>query len=139
MLNNEISLQIEPGKRTRGTVRKQLVGPDGQQTGRYDDNPYLNSIVYEVEFDDGGVKEYAANIIAENMLMGVDDDGYSTTMIEAIVDFQKDGSWSQGRDEGDVGCLFLYGWTRLLLSEPPKRPLYLRSTRESATCWTISI
>ena len=90
MLNNEISLQIEPGKRTRGTVRKQLVGPDGQQTGRYDDNPYLNSIVYEVEFDDGGVKEYAANIIAENMLMGVDDDGYSITMIEAIVDFQKD-------------------------------------------------
>ena len=83
MLNNEISLQIEPGKRTRGTVRKRPVGPDGQQCGRYDDNPYLNPIVYEVEFDDGGVKEYAANIIAENMLMGVDDDGYSTT--EAIV------------------------------------------------------
>ena len=83
-------MQIGPGKCTRGTVKKRAVGPDGQQRGRYDDNPYLNSIVYEVEFDDGTVKEYAANIIAENMLMDVDDEGYSTTMIEAIVNFQKD-------------------------------------------------
>ena len=56
MLNSEISLQIGPGKCTRGTVKKRAVGPDGQQRGRYDENPYLNSIVYEVEFDDGTVK-----------------------------------------------------------------------------------
>eukprot|EP00542_Grammatophora_oceanica_P007289 CAMPEP_0194067604 /NCGR_PEP_ID=MMETSP0009_2-20130614/86631_1 /TAXON_ID=210454 /ORGANISM="Grammatophora oceanica, Strain CCMP 410" /LENGTH=168 /DNA_ID=CAMNT_0038720637 /DNA_START=5606 /DNA_END=6110 /DNA_ORIENTATION=- len=35
-------------------------------------------------------KEYDANVIAENMLMDVDDEGYSQTMLEAIVDFQKD-------------------------------------------------
>ena len=31
-------------------------------------------------------KEYAANIIAENMLTQVDSDGMSTTLMEAIVD-----------------------------------------------------
>ncbi len=50
----------------------------------------LNLIIYEVEFPDGQVKEYAANIIAENMLTQVDSDGYSTTMLKAIIDYQKD-------------------------------------------------
>ena len=49
-------------------------------------NPFLNSIIYDVEFPDGQVKEYAANIIAENMLTQVDSDGMSTTLMEAIVD-----------------------------------------------------
>jgi hypothetical protein len=50
-------------------------------TGSYDSNPYLNSMIYEVEFPDGQIKEYAANIIAENMLTQVDSDGHSTTMM----------------------------------------------------------
>ncbi len=61
-----------------------------KQRGRYDENPYLNSIVYEVEFDDGNVREYSANIIAENMLSQVDDEGFARIMMEAIVDYQKD-------------------------------------------------
>ena len=43
-----------------------------------------------MEFPDGQVKEYAANIIAENMLTQVDSDGMSTTLMEAIVDHQRD-------------------------------------------------
>ena len=43
-----------------------------------------------MEFPDGQVKEYAANIIAENMLTQVDSDGMSTTLMEAIVDHRKD-------------------------------------------------
>ena len=39
-----------------------------------------------MEFPDGQVKEYAANIIAENMLTQVDSD----TLMEAIVDHQRD-------------------------------------------------
>ena len=39
---------------------------------------------------DGQVKEYAANIIAENMLTQVDSDGMSTTLMEAIVDHRRD-------------------------------------------------
>ena len=51
-----------------------------------DENPILNSVIYEVEFPDGQLKEYAANVIAENMLAQVDHEGYSTTLIQGIVD-----------------------------------------------------
>ena len=73
-----------------GKVIQRTTGPDGQVTGTYDNNRYLNSIIYDVEFPDGQVKEYAANIIAENMLTQVDSDGMSTTLMEAIVDHRRD-------------------------------------------------
>ena len=47
-------------------------------------------IIYEVEFPDGQTKEYAANTIAENMLRQIDSDGYSTSLMQGIVDFKKD-------------------------------------------------
>jgi hypothetical protein len=48
--------------------------------------------MYEVEFPDGQVKEYAANVIAKNMLSQIDGDGFSTTLMESIVDHMKDES-----------------------------------------------
>ena len=66
------------------------IGPDVQVTGSYDNSPYLNSIIYDVEFPDGQVKKYAANIITENMLTQVDSDGMSTTLMEAIVNQRSD-------------------------------------------------
>ena len=53
---------------TTGKVKHPALGPDGNMDGKYDNNLMLNSIMYEVEFADGTVKEYGANIIAENML-----------------------------------------------------------------------
>eukprot|EP00957_Ditylum_brightwellii_P187966 14310938-Ditylum_brightwellii.AAC.1 len=50
----------------------------------------LNSTVYEVEFPDGKVKEYAANVIAKNILMQVDFEGLTTTMIEGIMGHDRD-------------------------------------------------
>ena len=73
-----------------GTVTQRTIGPDGQVTGTYDNNSYLNSIIYDVEFPDGQVKEYPANIISENMLTQVDSDGMSNTLMEAIMDRQRD-------------------------------------------------
>ena len=73
-----------------GKVIQRTIGPDGQVTGTYDNNPFLNSIIYDVESPDGQVREYAANIIAENMLIQVDSDGMSTTLMEAIVDHRRD-------------------------------------------------
>ena len=62
---------------------------DGNIVGTYDDNPYANTMVYDVEFDNGEVKEYAANVIAENMYAQVDADGYSHTMLDSIIDHVK--------------------------------------------------
>ena len=73
-----------------GKATRCAFGSDGTITGTYDTNPYLNSMIYEVEFPDGQIREYAANVIAENMLTQVDSDGFSTTMLEAIIDYCKD-------------------------------------------------
>ena len=73
-----------------GKVIQRTIGPDREVTGTYDNNPFLNSMIYDVEFLDGQVKEYAANIIAENMLTQVDSDSMSTTLMEAIVDHRRD-------------------------------------------------
>ena len=88
-LKAEVSLQLGDDMEL-GKVTQRAVGPDGNVAGTYDDNPMLNTMIYEVEFPDGQVKEYAANLIAENMLTQVDSEGYSTTLMQGIVDFKKD-------------------------------------------------
>ena len=50
----------------------------------------LNSTIYEVELPDGQVKEYAANVLADNMFSQIDSEGYSTTLLDGIIDFKKD-------------------------------------------------
>ena len=63
IINAEDQLQLGEEMVTRKVTQRTL-GPDGQVTGTYDNNPCLNSIIYDVEFPDGQVKEDAANIIA---------------------------------------------------------------------------
>ena len=41
----------------------------------------LNPMVYDVEFQDGTIIEYAADVIAENMLTQVDEYGYTLTLM----------------------------------------------------------
>jgi hypothetical protein len=89
LLRSEVSLQLRETMAT-ATVTKHAIGPEGVTGGTYHDNPFLNSIIYEVEFPDGQIKEYAANVIAENMLTQVDEEGYSVTMLKAIIDYKQD-------------------------------------------------
>ena len=63
---------------------------DGNINGTYDLNPFANTMVYEVQFPDGQIKEYAANVIAENMYNQVDPDGHSVNFLDSIVDYRKD-------------------------------------------------
>ncbi len=41
----------------------------------------MNSMIYDVEFPDGQIQEYAANIIAEIILSLVYDEGYGHTLL----------------------------------------------------------
>ena len=75
-----------------GKVVRRSLDADGRMTGTYHDNPFLNTITYNVEFPNGQVKEYAANIIAENMLTQVDSDRYSLSLMDSIIDHQRDPS-----------------------------------------------
>ena len=49
----------------------------------------MNSLLYDVEFEDGLVRQYQANTIARNMYEQVDQDGYSLTRLDAILDYVK--------------------------------------------------
>jgi hypothetical protein len=71
MINAEIILQ-QGDKLQRGKVKRRSVDDNCKTIGTYSDNPIMNSIVYEVEFPDGELKENAANVLAENMLSQVD-------------------------------------------------------------------
>ena len=89
IINAEVRMQLGEEYVT-GKVKQRALGPDGRVAGTYDENPILNSIVYEVEFPDGQVREYAANVIADNILSQVDDDGFSHTLMEGIIDYKRD-------------------------------------------------
>eukprot|EP00957_Ditylum_brightwellii_P188016 14314015-Ditylum_brightwellii.AAC.1 len=73
LLNAEVSLQLGYEVRVE-KVTQRAIGPNGTVTGTYDNNPMINTMIYDVEFPDRQVHEYAANIIAENMLTQVDSD-----------------------------------------------------------------
>eukprot|EP00957_Ditylum_brightwellii_P190428 14495515-Ditylum_brightwellii.AAC.1 len=45
---------------------------------------------YTKEFPDREVKEYAANVIVENMLIQVDYEGFATTMMDRIINHDRD-------------------------------------------------
>jgi len=89
MINAEIILQ-QGDKLQLGKVKRRSIDDSGKTIGTYSDNPILNSIIYEVEFPDGELKEYAANILAENMLSQVDDEGHNILLMRDIIDFKKD-------------------------------------------------
>eukprot|EP00957_Ditylum_brightwellii_P092651 7054899-Ditylum_brightwellii.AAC.1 len=73
--NNIINVEVKLHHQdhiTTGKVKRRALGPDGRTADSYHDNPMLNSTVYKVEVPDREIKEYVANVIAENMLMQVD-------------------------------------------------------------------
>ena len=73
-------------------VLRKSVDENGQVIGAHNENPLLNTLVYNIKFPDGDVKKYAANIIAENVLSQVDPNGYYKNTMEAILDHKRDGT-----------------------------------------------
>ena len=70
----------------RAKVTGRTLDENGRAIGSHNDNVYLNTSIYDVEFPDGEVKAYAANIIAENLLNQCDDDGYTLQTLDALID-----------------------------------------------------
>ena len=89
LIHAEVSLP-QGEKMLSGKVIGRATDHDGSTIGEYDANPLMNTMLYDVEFDDGVLKQYSANIIAENMYSQVDDQGYSTTLLDGIIDYKKD-------------------------------------------------
>jgi hypothetical protein len=65
---------------------------DGNPIGRYNPNPILDTTVHEVQFPDGTVQEYAANVLAEALYAQNDDDGNHWLLLKSIIAHEKDSS-----------------------------------------------
>ena len=64
---------------------------DGNPVGVRNQNPILDTRVYNVEFPDGHVSEYSANVIAECIYSQVDEEGRQYAILSEIVDHKSDG------------------------------------------------
>ena len=73
-------------KMVSGIMKAQVKDHEGGPIGVANQNPILDTRVYEVEFTDGGQVELGANIIAECMYTQCDVEGKQFRLMEAIID-----------------------------------------------------
>jgi hypothetical protein len=76
----------EDGTLIHATVRRRLNDEEGNPIGRSHSNPLLDSRKYEVIYADGEVDELTANVIAENLIAQIDEEGRRQMMLSEIID-----------------------------------------------------
>ena len=69
--------------------------------GKTNPNPLLDTSEYEVQFEDGSVERYHANVIAENIYARVDSEGNTQYMLDEIIDHKSDDT-ALKQSEGSV-------------------------------------
>jgi hypothetical protein len=80
---------------TRGRQRDE----DGNPIWRRNANPLLDSRVCEVKFPDGSIEAITANLIAENIFLQVDEEGWSFPVLCDVVDHCTNGH-AISKDDG---------------------------------------
>jgi hypothetical protein len=88
-----------------GKVIKRSVDDNAIPKGKAYSNPILDSREYLVEFGDGEVLEYSANVIAENLYAQVDSEGKRYLLMDSIIDHKKDHNAVSKDDE----CVIVNG------------------------------
>ena len=73
-------------------VTKRLKDEKGLPIGTANDNPILDTRMYEVEYLDGYKQSLAANVIAMNMFAQVDAEGNRHVLFDQIIDHRTDGT-----------------------------------------------
>ena len=73
----------------------------------------LDTAQYEVEFEDGAVERYHANIIAEHIYSQMDDEGNGVALLDDIIDHKREETECRGlgasrRVSKHKSCLISY-------------------------------
>ena len=84
LINSEVLLPQGEAQHMAKFIR-QSIDINGNIIGDLEKTPSINSLVYNVEFPDSVVKQYAANFIAENILSQINSNGCHTQELEHIV------------------------------------------------------
>ena len=94
-------------------VAKRLKDANRMPIGTADDNPLLDTRMYEVEYLDGECASLSANHIAENLFAQVDDEGNRQVLIDV---------YSPGyAPTGTFGAIVSYFW--ILKGQPKMQPV----------------
>ena len=91
-INTELALDGGGDQPEYARVKKGLKYNQGQPIVIAVDNPILDTRMYEVEYQDGHMAALAANLIAENLVVQVDEEGNRSVLFDEIVDVRKDGT-----------------------------------------------
>lgn len=67
-------------------VKKRMKGGKNKPIGIANDNPILNTRMFEVEFLDSSTVAMLVNSITENLLVQVDSDGYWQMILDKVID-----------------------------------------------------
>ena len=122
-LNMELALPRSGGEIEFAKVTKRLRDKDGLPIGTANDNPILDTRIYDMEIPDGHKSSLAANAIAENLFAQVDDEGNRHVLFDEITSHRTNGkelkqqdafiTTSQGtkrRKETTIGWEMLVQW-----------------------------
>lgn len=82
-------------------VKRRAVDEDGNPVGKSSNNPLTDTRQYEVEFEDGSIEILCANIIAENVLAQVDEEGHRQMLLREIIDHCIDTSQAIPKEKGE--------------------------------------
>ena len=85
LIGSQVNLPDKSGIPLLVTVKKRKRDSQGHLVGRADDNPILDSRIYELEYPDGRVEEYLVNTILENMVEQVDGNDWDATLLDEIL------------------------------------------------------
>ncbi len=90
LINAEVMLPNGNNMAIAQVVRRGIDN-EGRLVGTFNNNPLLNTLLYECEFDDGTTRAYSANTIASNIFMESDVDGFLSSLLYEIVDHKSSG------------------------------------------------
>ena len=97
-VNMELALPRSGGEVEFARVTKRHRDKDGLPIGTANDNPILDTRVYEVEYPDGHKTSLAANMIAENLFAQVDSEGNHHVLFDEITSYRTNGKEVKQQD-----------------------------------------
>ena len=94
---------------------------DGKQIGTFDENLILSSILYDVGFLYGAIKQYAKTKADHNMYLQIDSDGYSHTIPDVLINYDnndqgvsKEYKYIVTRSDNHILRETIIGWNLLI-------------------------
>lgn len=98
IISMELALPRGTDEMERARVKKRMRDEDGNPIGVQNDNPILDTRMFEVEFQDGTTAAMSANAISENLFAQVDSEGNRHILIDSVIGHRTTGQELSGDD-----------------------------------------